>query len=460
MLSANELKMARVIGSICVCIGVVLNPILAEPLLASDGEIESNAVRSILSVLSLLGVASGLILLFTRSVFIVHTAVNVSLLIVAVASTLAVAEITIRVLPGIGLPTPLPLFMPNATGTGSHRVRPDLAETRRVEGKLYTVRTNSNGMHWREVPRQPSDGRTRVAVLGDSFVFGLWADSFATSLVGVLETALDDPSVEILNFGVGGYSFADMRLYLEEEVLAFRPDYILVCAFNGNDYRDTFLGLDKWRIEGGRLVVDSALFVQRIPAELRPDPEATLVWGFFLPQLQIFQLLREVIDIRRETGRSFASSFVPSRSFYEHSFWSRQPVPEITRRAVDMSLVEIARMYETTVATGAVFALASLPYREQVYATNPVGSDYDTGLPQRFLEEFARERGIPHFDLLPIFREAARSRERLYMQRDIHFNNAGHFVAGEALAGFLRDSVFPKTHVPSPSVSAARVSDF
>jgi hypothetical protein len=61
----------------------------------------------------------------------------------------------------------------------ARKVRLDLL----VEAGPYRVpiRTNHYGMRWRDISKQKTDGRRRMAIVGDSFAFGCWADSIESS---------------------------------------------------------------------------------------------------------------------------------------------------------------------------------------------------------------------------------------------------------------------------------------
>ena len=56
--------------------------------------------------------------------------------------------------------------------------------------------------------------------------------------------------------------------------------------------------------------------------------------------------------------------------------------------------------------------------------------------PQELMNELCEERGIPHLDLLPIFRE--RSAEDLYREKDSHLNTRGNRLSGDRILEFLR----------------------
>jgi hypothetical protein len=51
------------------------------------------------------------------------------------------------------------------------------------------------------------------------------------------------------------------------------------------------------------------------------------------------------------------------------------------------------------------------------------------------MQTLCEERGIPHLDLLPIFRE--RPEEELYLEKDPHLNADGNRLSGERIFEFL-----------------------
>jgi hypothetical protein len=338
-------------------------------------------------------------------------------------------------------PPALDLLRPNPNGTGSYRLKPDVDITTRVGSRTVRVRTNSHGMAWREVSREKALGRARVAFLGDSFTFGCWADTVEKSFVGVVDTRLAGGRWEVLNFGVGGYGLADEDLLLREEVIRWSPDYVIVVIYNGNDFRDTFLGLNRERIVDGTAVLDPETVGRKVPAELLPedntvsrpvaDRSPVQRW---LGRLAAYRLVSSRLDLNDP-----AVEFAVNRNFTMYSFWSQFPYPEAARRAKDESLATLGRMDVFLAEHRARLALVALPTSEQVYATRLAGPGYDLAFPQVYVQTFARERGIAYLDLLPAFRQHVReSGERIFLERDTHLNNAGHALAGALIAEWFQ----------------------
>lgn len=92
------------------------------------------------------------------------------------------------------------------------------------------VRINSLGMRDRE-PLPNSQGLFRIAVLGDSFVWGVGAE-YGQRFTEVLEKML--PNTDVLNYGVSGFGTTQEFIQLDG-VLAARPNYVILALTLSND---------------------------------------------------------------------------------------------------------------------------------------------------------------------------------------------------------------------------------
>ncbi|MBX7184655.1 MAG: hypothetical protein K1Y01_05855 [Vicinamibacteria bacterium] len=339
----------------------------------------------------------------------------------------------------------LALFDPNPHGTGSYRLKPNLRLTAEVEGRTVAVETNSHGMRWRETAVEKPKGTRRIAILGDSFAFGCWSSTMEKSFAGVMEQGLG-PGVEVLNFGVGGYGFEDELLLLREEVLKFAPDEIVIASFNGNDIRDSFLDTTRYVVRDGAAELADDALEARVPAPYRtaayvnPQPVPPpgllgILWHSALARLVLRATDRDPPYLNYEVSRRFTS----------YSFWSQSPYPDVARQAVDHSLGLLDEMRRLAEERGPRLSLVAIPTAEQVYAIHPAGPGFDISLPQAYLGKWAGERSVPFLDLLPVLREAARaSGRRPYLRFDVHFNDLGHRIAGEAMASWARSRPAPR----------------
>lgn len=122
----------------------------------------------------------------------------------------------------------------------------------------FPLRINAHGMRDRDPSPAPSPDRPRVAVLGDSFVWGIGVadEERFTDLLR------ESTGRDVLNFGVSGYAPVQYWLLLDR-ILAFRPHMVIVGVCLNNDFGDNVLreryGYCKpyARLDGdGRIVID------------------------------------------------------------------------------------------------------------------------------------------------------------------------------------------------------------
>lgn len=341
-------------------------------------------------------------------------------------------------------PEPLRLLTDNPHGTGSYRLKPNLDLETRVGGYRVHIRTNSHGMHWREVARRPEPGRRRVAFLGDSFTFGCWVPRVEQSFVGVFDALAAERGFEALNFGVGGYGVADAELLLREEGLGFEPRYVVLALFVGNDFRDTYLGVHKDRLVAGTAVLDEDVIAQKVPetyrvtdgAHPRPSRESSRVLRT-LRGSAVFRRLAPLLRLEH-----LEMDFEVSREFVAYSFWQRTDAPPVMLSAVEQTLGAIDRLDALARRHGARLGVVTLPTRAQVYAREPTGPDYDVDRPQSFVRDHAEIRDLPYLDLLPPLRaRAMQTNQALYVDGDTHLNVEGHRLVGEIVAEWFLGSL-------------------
>lgn len=195
----------------------------------------------------------------------------------------------------------------------------------------YPLRINSDGLRGPEVSSKKDSSIRRIAVLGDSFAWGLGVheeDSFVIRIQNQLH------NTEILNFGVSGYSPLNYLL-LQDRVMSFDPDVVIIAFCLGNDFTDNvfkkkngyykpFARLD----EGGKLVIDGYPI-----HNVKTFGTIQGTASSFLDQLYIYQLFKQGliqfiddkigpdnfnnIDIYNRTpGSGFASAIEINRQIF------------------------------------------------------------------------------------------------------------------------------------------------
>ena len=142
------------------------------------------------------------------------------------------------------------------------------------------VPINRLGYRGRE-PQEPRPaGLVRIAVLGDSVAFGA-ATAWPDFLEARMTPGIAPRPVEVLNFGVPGYTVVQGLRQFEDEVARLRPDAVVI-AYGWNDHWLARGGLSddalpvpsRWRsvlsLQLSRLRLAQA--VQAVAARFSPDP--------------------------------------------------------------------------------------------------------------------------------------------------------------------------------------------
>ncbi len=96
------------------------------------------------------------------------------------------------------------------------------------DGHDFRITTNGDGLRTR-VPREKSPGALRIAVMGDSTVFG-WGVEDGRELSAHMEAPLRPRShkrVELMNAAQPGYSTVQLSWLFHDTVVAYQPDVVV-----------------------------------------------------------------------------------------------------------------------------------------------------------------------------------------------------------------------------------------
>lgn len=287
------------------------------------------------------------------------------------------------------------------------RARPSWSGTGTTAGATpvsFHVRTNARGLrHDREVTDRPAPGTTRIAFVGDSFVFGFGVEVEDGS-VARLESALNVGAPgrhEVLNLGHCEYGIDQMRLVVEHQALPLAPDLVLVGIIDQGFRRATNAVSTTGRRRKPRFVLDGADHPPRLVGNPLPEiapgklffEDGPADGGSFL--LWKLGQLGERLDVALRSGER----------------------GRLRWRLGEALLRDSQRL---ATAAGARFAI--------VYFSR--GDDDD---PIRPLV-LGLEPDVPVCDLTPAFATG----DGLFIPGDGHPTPRGHAVAAEAIAAFLR----------------------
>ncbi len=261
----------------------------------------------------------------------------------------------------------------------------------------------------REHTLAPEPGRTRVALVGDSLV---WGEELVVekTLPKALERALGASTWEVLGFGVTGYDTVQEDEWYRREVRAFHPA-IVVVVYCMNDVFIASGPFNRWAT----------------PEELRAKDEQDALVETLAPVRE--ETIEDVS--RREEAHAFFRLFARARTIWRVRSYERDPA------YTDEYLLLYGREEKFDRMTGALARLAG-DIREDGASAHLVISPilrswnrYHWGALHERVAEAARARGFVVHDPLATLRASHRPEE--VRVDSLHYNATGT----EALAAFI-----------------------
>lgn len=328
----------------------------------------------------------------------------------------------------------------------------------REEGEAF-VRINAQGMRDdREIATEKPRGVYRVAVLGDSYAEALQLDVSKT-FWRRLEDKLNacefrkGGRVEVLNFGVSGYSTAQELIVLRDRVRPYSPDLVLLAFVSGNDVRDNSPAIagpyprPYFRLENGRLIEDHG-FRQHWIFRLK----SSLPWQWFQrvsDHSRLIQLLNKAKNIAGQLlSAPRTEGAVEGIGLDDHIYLSKPP--GVWEEAWRLTEALIAAIRDESTRQGAQFLLVTLTNPGQV-PPDPAAmrrhaeklGEPDLFHPERRMRALADREGIDAVFLAERFaRFAAEKKVHLHGFRNTqlgggHWNEQGHELAAEIISQHL-----------------------
>lgn len=306
---------------------------------------------------------------------------------------------------------------------------------RKLSRPFFGQPPNTFGFNDREFTAEKAPEAFRIAVIGDSFIVGLVPRRYG--FVSSLEEHLRrvSKSVDLLNFGVVGSEPKDYVEVLQEEVLAFKPDLVLLGFYVGNDvkvprsnlspfYKDwyiTFRLFDWLREERrtDRRFYDLSLLEDQSPELWRTWSRIPQVWDreeFLRQSARRESLLR--LDSQTELSHAWPRTLALLREFHEICAAAETPASIV----IFPDQVQVDKNLRGELAQTHGWDLSALNH----------------SLPQERLTGFLREATISHIDLLPFFvSQDVKPPARLYLPNDTHLAPLGNRLAAQAVADWL-----------------------
>jgi lysophospholipase L1-like esterase len=274
------------------------------------------------------------------------------------------------------------LYQRSNTPGLTYEMKPGAAP-RVIAGKW--VATNAEGMRDHELRPADTPSLRRIAVLGDSYVFGLGValDDIFTEVLGKSLDHAGGNDWEVLNFGVAGYSSQEEAALLAR-VLAWNP-YAVIIGYCLNDPETEPL---------------QPLHVYFSPVR----------WWQYSHLLRLFSLF----SITMETNRLGGGDYIRALHSRDGAKW-----PSV-ERAFD-------RIRDEAAARGIPVLLVIFPLFE-----SPTWAEYPYRDIHAQVAAAARSRGLEVLDLLPVYEPFAPP-SLWVLPEDHHPSALGHRLAAGAI---------------------------
>jgi hypothetical protein len=305
------------------------------------------------------------------------------------------------------------------------------------------IKTNSHGFRAnREYSFEKSDGKKRILVLGDSFVWG-WGVENEEMFTEILEKELG--GTEVLNAGHTGFDTLQEFLLYKRIGIRYEPDLVLLCFFP-NDITD-IAGSDELKpkasIENGQLILSGRTGLQ--------DPVDIVWWEIkrYSKGLQYLEYVGSVIGHvsrrikwAREVNANDDAGGAPVEEApaapYDYPVEYKIPQPVEFDKAWRIVGYVVAAINEMQRKIGGELKVVMVPEKRLVSADSKVlGHPQEHGnllLMHDKMREICGPLGIEIIDMLPGFREDP-DPLHFYFKGDTHWNSEGHRLAAKILLG-------------------------
>jgi hypothetical protein len=336
--------------------------------------------------------------------------------------------------------------------------RPDARGWQTLEGRVYiTINAAGfrDGTHDLAKPR----GTLRIAVLGDSFSEALQVPLGGTFWrvlereLGACE-ALSGRKVEVLNFGVSGYSTAQEFITLQQRVWDYDPDIVLLAFFTGNDLTENLRDLDKdplapkrpyFIYEGEQLVLDASF--RDAPAFRWERSWYGRVLQELTARLRVAQLLEQAAANIALSGAVPPQQAVSPQEPGIDTGVYQVPQDAAWRKAWRVTEGLLVAMHDEVEAHGADLLVVTLTNGLQVHPNPFFRESFKLALgtptllyPDQRIRELGEREGFAVLNLAPEL-QAYAELNRVFLhgfENSIlgagHWNSEGHRLAGETIA--------------------------
>jgi hypothetical protein len=316
-----------------------------------------------------------------------------------------------------------------------------------VGGAPILVETNEDGFRTPHSRSEFLSHRVRVAVLGDSFVFGPGVnekDAVPARLETLLREGPRATDAAVLNAGVISYSpLLEARLF-DDVVREYRPTLVLV-FLDVTDIGDDSIyarkaaagGPEPFALEGS----DHVAFHGALPQLLEP----WLGWLWLQARYPVDRVRAALGRAAPADTSNYYLNFVAFQGQAENRYFIyRHPLAQ-TEPFFSATFRHVEAIASSAEAIGARFVLVLVP-RYHHWSARECPQNWERGAYRtdepfqyeyfRFFEERRAGARFPIYDLLPAFKRTEEF--PLVFPNDPHWNPSGHAFVARTLLEYLR----------------------
>lgn len=317
--------------------------------------------------------------------------------------------------------------------------------------------TNEFGFNDHDYPHQHQPGTYRILILSDSFN---WAGGLEGNYTAILErkfaAEFGEGRVEVITAGYSATHTGEQLELLKKYGLQYNPDLVVLGFFVGNDFIDANPYRRRIAVAGTTIDIDT-----------RTDREIILFGQLLIPQSRLYLFIKErwatykylqthqtiqadplkppMLEQSTATpevtdGQAYTAAYLQLElTRMQMSNWAYAPEFQQNEAYIFNRLLE---MRDLLAGKNIDFTVAAYPDEYQVVPAlrqavakkfNFETYDYQWDRPQGLLWQFCTDNNIEYYDLLPAFKAAYKSGQRLYLPSDSHWNEAGNRLAAQLL---------------------------
>lgn len=267
------------------------------------------------------------------------------------------------------------------------------------------VSINDDSFRGKDYALKPSSDTFRIAMLGDSFVESFQVDDKQTS-ARLLESYLSNNQnckrdyllnkrrVEVLNFGVGGYSTLQSLINWRHNVKRFKPSLTVLMIYPGNDFTDSepLIRADR---PVARLASDKSIYIDE---SFRQSPgylfRSSIIGTILDGLINKSYVLQSINELKNSISRISAYVSSNNETILDSKIPPASP-PEASDVAWEITVKLLESLRDEVDASGSRLLLVTASSPDQVW---PKYKDKPTNLfeQERRLSIHLTQLGIDH----------------------------------------------------------------